>query len=167
MSNGLYSVKWHRSLYVIDKAAEQNTDLFKWLESWTTFPNCNFVAMVTLHFGSTAKAIEDKLNCPFTTCWLFFPYVLISDSRFMRSCELQLKCYFPILRCRFRSSLTCMFSTICFINLLPWLQRIYADYWVPVPPSKPDANWPVGDCINQWAQAKLLITLVTSLDFFF
>lgn len=43
----------------------------------TVFPYTNFVAMVTLHSGSAAKAIEDKL--PICHMLALLPYVLISD----------------------------------------------------------------------------------------
>ena len=93
-----------------------------YLNDWgTVSPNTYFVAMVTLHSGTTAKAIEDKL--PICHMLALLPYVLISDIRFMGSHEQQLRYCFFILRWRFISPMTCLFTNICLINLLPWLQR--------------------------------------------
>lgn len=100
---------------------DKNMWSFEWLGSWTVSPNTNFVAMVILHSGSRAKAIEDKL--PICHMLALLPYVLISDTRFMRSYEPQLRYYFFIPRCRLISPMTCLFTNICLINLLPWLQR--------------------------------------------
>lgn len=129
--------------------------IFGYLNDWATaFPNTYFVAMVTPHSGTTAKAIEDKL--PICHMLALLPYVLISDTRFMCTYEQQLRYYFFIPRCRFISPMTCLFTNICLISLLPWLQRSCPSRLPSaIPQSRTAANWLAGDRINLWTQRKI------------
>lgn len=110
--------------------------------------------MVTVLSGSTTKAIEDKL--PICHMLALLPYVLISDIRFMCLYEKQLRYNFFILRWKLISAMTCLFTNICLINLLPWLQSICLKRLTEChPQSWTVANWPTGDHINQWTQDKI------------
>lgn len=155
----IYFLKWEAIIW--SEAFLSNMTLllgkiFVYLNNWgTVSPNTYFVAMATLHSGTTAKAIEDKL--PICHMLPRLPYVLISDTRFMCSYGQQLKYYVFVLRCRFISPMTCLFTNICLINLLPWLKRSCPNrlYQVPFPQYRTAANWPAGDRINLWIRDKI------------